>query len=121
MCIFASMSSRLEKRRCLLAVFAILQLSREFPTNRKSNIMNPYIEQAKVMSKGQVTIPKEIRELLGLSEGSRVSFIVNGDQVIMENSAICALKFLQQEMKGEAEKAGIRDEEDAISLIKESR
>lgn len=83
--------------------------------------MSTYIEQAKVMSKGQVTIPKEVRDLLGLKEGSRVSFVVNGNQVIMENSAICALKVLQQEMKGEAEKALIRDEDDVLSLLKEER
>ena len=83
--------------------------------------MSTYIEQAKVMSKGQVTIPKEIRDLLGLKEGSHVSFIVNGNQVIMENSAICALKILQQEMKGEAEKAGIYSEEDVLRLLKEDQ
>ena len=83
--------------------------------------MDAYIEQAKVMSKGQITIPKEIRELLGLKEGSRVSFVVNGNQVVMENSAICALKVIQQEMKGEAEKNGIYTEEDVERLLKENR
>lgn len=41
--------------------------------------MNSYIEQAKVMSKGQITLPQEIRKLLGLNVGDRVSFIVNGN------------------------------------------
>ena len=33
------------------------------------------MELAKVTTKGQVTIPKSIRELLGLKEGSKILFI----------------------------------------------
>ena len=83
--------------------------------------MSSYIEQAKVMPKGQITIPQEIRKLLGLDVGDRVSFIVNGNQVILANSAICALKLMQQEMKGEASKAGISNEDDVQKLIEENR
>lgn len=81
--------------------------------------MNAYIEQAKVMPKGQITIPQEIRQLLGLNVGDRVSFIVNGDQVILANSAICALKLIQREMRGEAEKVGLFDEEDVQKYLDE--
>lgn len=83
--------------------------------------MSSYIEQAKVMSKGQITLPLEIRKLLGLSVGDRVSFIVNGDQVILANSSICALKLIQKEFKGEAAKAGINNEEDVQKLLEENR
>ena len=69
--------------------------------------MNAYIEQAKVMPKGQITIPLEIRKLLGLGVGDRVSFIVSDDQVILANSSTCALKLLQKEFNGETEKTGI--------------
>ncbi len=37
-----------------------------------------------VGKKGQVTIPKEIREKFGLKEGERVSFEVIGDEIIMK-------------------------------------
>ena len=83
--------------------------------------MSSYIEQAKVMSKGQITLPQEIRKLLGLNVGDRVSFIVNGDQVILANSAICALKLIQKEFEGEAQKAGLYNEEDVEKLIEENR
>jgi AbrB family looped-hinge helix DNA binding protein len=33
--------------------------------------------------KGQVTIPKHIRDALGLTPGSRVEFAVDGDQVVV--------------------------------------
>jgi antitoxin PrlF len=39
---------------------------------------------ATVTSKGQVTIPKEIRKLLRVEEGDRISFVVEGsDRVVM--------------------------------------
>lgn len=82
---------------------------------------NVYIEQAKVMTKGQITIPLEIRKVLKIGTGDRVSFIVNGDQVIIANSAICALKLLQKEMEGEAKKVGIYTEEDVLKLLNENK
>ena len=57
--------------------------------------MEMFMEQAKVMAKGQITLPLEIRKLLGVSTGDRISFIVNGNTVIMANSAACALTLIQ--------------------------
>ncbi len=34
-------------------------------------------------SKGQVTIPKEVRQKLGLRQGSRVAFVVQGDHAVL--------------------------------------
>ena len=36
-----------------------------------------FMDTAKVMSKGQVTIPKRIRELLDLQNGDYVTFVVS--------------------------------------------
>jgi antitoxin PrlF len=38
---------------------------------------------ASLTSKGQVTIPKVIRELLQVKTGDRVDFVVEGDQVVL--------------------------------------
>ncbi|HEO7870775.1 AbrB/MazE/SpoVT family DNA-binding domain-containing protein [Streptococcus agalactiae] len=46
------------------------------------------MDTAKVMSKGQVTIPKRIRELLDLQNGDYVTFVVNNDKVQIQNSKI---------------------------------
>ena len=81
----------------------------------------PMIDNAKVMSKGQVTIPKEIRNLLRVAEGDRVTFICEGDHAIVMNANVYALKTLQRAMKGEAEKAGLTTEEDIIDLCREVR
>ena len=34
-------------------------------------------------SKGQITIPKEIREILGVIEGDKMIFLVEGDRITM--------------------------------------
>jgi AbrB family looped-hinge helix DNA binding protein len=81
----------------------------------------PMIDNAKIMSKGQVTIPKEIRNLLKVTDGDRVTFICEGDYAIVMNANIYALKTLQKAMKGEAEEAGLTTEDDIISLCREVR
>ncbi|WP_017768132.1 AbrB/MazE/SpoVT family DNA-binding domain-containing protein [Streptococcus agalactiae] len=45
-----------------------------------------FMDTAKVMAKGQVTIPKRIRELLNLENGDYVTFVVNKDRVEIQNS-----------------------------------
>ncbi|MDD6577825.1 MAG: AbrB/MazE/SpoVT family DNA-binding domain-containing protein, partial [Lachnospiraceae bacterium] len=40
-----------------------------------------FVNDAKVMSKGQVTIPKNVREALGIDVGDRVTFIVDGSDI----------------------------------------
>lgn len=42
------------------------------------------ITKAKVTSKGQLTVPKAIRDLLSIREGDEVVFIPDGKRVIME-------------------------------------
>lgn len=83
--------------------------------------VDTFVDNAKVMSKGQVTIPKDIREILGVSSGDRITFIVEGDSVRMVNSAVYAMQLLQKEMQGEAERAKLTSDEDIIKLVKELR
>ena len=40
-------------------------------------------QSSTVSSKGQITVPLEIRRRLGLKEGDRVEFVVDNDQTIM--------------------------------------
>lgn len=79
------------------------------------------MELAKVTTKGQITIPKEIRELLDLKEGSKVLFIKKGKEVVIQNSAMLALENIQEAFKGEAERLGLKTEEDVVKMIKEER
>ena len=101
------------------------KLSRESgnnPTVKGATKMNiPLIDNAKIMSKGQVTIPKEIRNLLKVAEGDRLTFICEGDYAIVMNANIYAMRTLQKAMKGEFEGAGLNSEEDIIELCREVR
>ena len=101
--------------------------SKEIPTfhnsERRCKIMlaNTFVDNAKVMAKGQVTIPKDIREILGVSSGDRITFIVEGNTVRIVNSAVYAMQVLQKEMAQEAERTGLTSDDDVMALVKKSR
>ena len=76
---------------------------------------------AKVMSKGQITLPIDIRRSMGLSTGDRVALVYENHRVIMINPAIYAMEMLQKEMQGEAEKVGLMTEDDILDLCREVR
>ena len=76
---------------------------------------------AKVMSKGQITLPIDIRRSMGLSTGDRVALVYENNRVVMVNPAIYAMEMLQKEMQGEAEKAGLTTEDDIVNLCREVR
>ena len=80
-----------------------------------------FVNDARVMSKGQVTIPKNVRAALGIETGDRVTFIVDGNNVRVVNSAVYALMRFQEQMGGEAEKVGLLSEEDVAEWITSSR
>ena len=76
---------------------------------------------SKVTSKGQVTIPIEMRRQLGIKEGDKVLFINNGKNIILANAAIDAFAGLQEALSGEAERLGLKNEEDVVAMVKEIR
>jgi len=65
---------------------------------------NVLVDSTKIMAKGQITLPKDIRDALGINTGDRVTLIKRDDHVIMMNAAAYAMRRLQEGMKGEAEK-----------------
>ena len=84
-------------------------------------LTNAFMDSAKVMAKGQIMILKDVRDVLGVSNGDRVTFIVEGNTVRIVNSAVYAMQVLQQEMAGEAERAGLTSEDTVVALVKEAR
>ena len=80
-----------------------------------------FADNAKVMSKGQVTIPKQVREVLGVQSGDKVTFLVEGSTVRVVNAAQYAMRLLQEEMREEAERAGISSEDDVAALVSSMR
>lgn len=84
-------------------------------------IANTFIDNAKVMSKGQVTIPKDVREILGISSGDRITFVVENGNVRLINSAVYAMQLLQAQMANEAENTRLTSDEAIMDLVKEVR
>ena len=82
---------------------------------------NTFIDNAKVMSKGQVTIPKDVRKILGISSGDRITFVVENGNVRLINSAVYAMQLLQAQMANEAENTGLTSDEAVMDLVKEVR
>jgi len=79
------------------------------------------MELAKVTSKGQITIPAEIRRKMGLKTGDKVLFVEDGEKVIMINATMEAFREAQAAFAGEAERVGLKDEDDVVKMIKELR
>ena len=79
------------------------------------------MEVAKVTSKGQITIPIDIRRKLGVKEGDKVLFLEEHGKIIMMNSSMEALRKAQAAFAGEAERLGLEDEQDVVDLIHDMR
>lgn len=79
------------------------------------------MELAKVTSKGQITIPVEIRRKLGIKNGDKILFMEEGGKVYMMNSSMDAFYEAQRAFAGEAERVGLRNDEDVVAIIEELR
>ena len=75
------------------------------------------MELAKVTSKGQITIPIEIRRKLGVKEGDKILFVEERGRIVMMNSSMEALRKAQEDFAGEAERLGLQSEQDVADMI----
>jgi len=79
------------------------------------------MELAKITAKGQITIPKNIRNQLNLSDGGKVAFVKENGRYYVANPTMIAFKEIQEEFRGEAERLGLKDVDDVVDLVKEVR
>jgi AbrB family looped-hinge helix DNA binding protein len=79
------------------------------------------MELAKVTLRGQITIPLAIRKRLGVKDGDKVIFLEENGRVVIENSIKVALKDVQNAFRGEAERLGLKDEQDVVAMVREVR
>ena len=79
------------------------------------------MEIAKITSKGQVTIPIDIRRKLGVKEGDKILFVEEAGKVYILNASMEVLKKAQAAFAGEAQRVGLNDESDVVAMIKELR
>ncbi|QXE02375.1 AbrB/MazE/SpoVT family DNA-binding domain-containing protein [Terribacillus sp. DMT04] len=54
------------------------------------------MELAKLSSKGQITVPKHIREVLDVGEGDHVAFVEEGGIVFMSKADLNSIHGLQE-------------------------
>lgn len=79
------------------------------------------MDLAKITTRGQITIPAAIRKKLGVKDGDKVVFVEEGGRIIVENAAMLALKEAQKAFQGEAERLGLKDEQDVVDMVREVR
>lgn len=77
------------------------------------------MELAKVTSKGQITIPIDIRKKLGVKEGDKVLFLEDNGRIFLMNSSSAMLHTSQQAFAGEAERLGLQNEQDVVEPVAE--
>ncbi|MDD2393781.1 MAG: AbrB/MazE/SpoVT family DNA-binding domain-containing protein [Eubacteriales bacterium] len=77
---------------------------------------------AKISSNGQITVPVEIRRLLGLKSGDKILFFQNPKgEIVLSNASGRALQKAQKAFAGAADELGVRNEDDIQALIDELR
>jgi len=79
------------------------------------------MELAKITMRGQITIPIAIRKKLGVKDGDKVIFVEENGRIIIENASMIAFKNAQNAFSGEAERLGLKTEQDVVDLVKEVR
>lgn len=77
---------------------------------------------AKISKNGQITVPVEIREHLGLKSGDKILFYISEDgKVTISNASISAIEKAQIAFKNAAKAMNIESEEDIQALIDKIR
>ena len=79
------------------------------------------MELAKITSKGQITLPISIRRVLNLKDGDKVAFIEQDGHYIIVNPVSLAIDEVRKAFDGEAERLGLKTEEDVVKMIKDFR
>ena len=77
---------------------------------------------AKVSANGQITVPIEIRNILGLKTGDKILFIQkkNGE-IVINNASAKAIYKAQKAFEGVAEEMGVYSDEDVQDLVNDVR
>ncbi|MFH1175008.1 MAG: AbrB/MazE/SpoVT family DNA-binding domain-containing protein [archaeon] len=82
--------------------------------------MDDMIEMGTVSSRGQVCIPNNIRDSMGLEEGSKVLFMLSNGTLIMKQVTPQTFEQITKPLKDEMKKAGMK-ESDVPDLVQRFR
>jgi len=78
------------------------------------------IEMGKISSRGQIAIPSDIRQELGLIEGNKVLFVLENDTLIMKKVTSSSFKEITKPLKEAAKKVGLK-ESDVDGIVHRAR
>ncbi|MFH0862859.1 MAG: AbrB/MazE/SpoVT family DNA-binding domain-containing protein [Candidatus Altiarchaeota archaeon] len=76
------------------------------------------IEMGRVSSRGQIAIPSDIRRGLGLTEGSKVLFIMKDDAVMMKKVTAASFADLTKPLRDSKKKI---TEDEVVGLVHKIR
>lgn len=77
---------------------------------------------AKISANGQITVPAEIRRLLGLKSGDKILFFQKpSGEVVIDNASAQAIYKAQKAFEGVAGQMGVYNEDDVQALVDEVR
>lgn len=78
------------------------------------------IEMGKISSRGQIAIPSEIRNRLGLEEGSKVIFFADDNSIIIKKVNMKSFAELTRPLKEAMKQSGMK-ESDVEGIIQRAR
>ena len=78
-------------------------------------------DNVRIIQDNKVVIPDEVQKILGVANGYKVMFIADAEEVRIVNPAVHSMRKLQEAMKGAAEEAGWKSDDDVVNYIKEMR
>ena len=73
------------------------------------------MSSSKITSKGQITVPKRVREVLAVHPGDRLSFVVHDDGTVTVEAESVDLASLRGVVKSGARRVSIEQMNDAIA------
>ncbi len=85
--------------------------------------MSDALSTTKLSSKGQVVIPENVREAMGLEPGIQFIVVYEGDSIILKvisQPTLKRLKSLREKVRVQAKKAGLSPE-DIKNAIRDAR
>lgn len=82
--------------------------------------METIVEMGKISSRGQIAIPSDIREQLGLEEGSKVLFFTEHNTLLIKKVTSQTFAQITKPFKEAAKKAGLK-ESDVLDIVQRVR
>ena len=74
------------------------------------NMTTEVIEMGKISARGQVAIPIEIRDQMGLRKGEKVLFVLADDTLILKKVTLDSFSKITGHLKKRAAKLGLKEE-----------